>query len=98
MTDERLGEWAKEGSCKGKPTDLWFPTSTGTRDEEHARRVCSACPVREECAEYAIVRPPLDGIWGGLDQKERDRIRGRRRRGLVPAVDRPLPFGDDPFT
>ena len=40
--------------------------------------MCQACPVRNECAEYAIVRE-IYGFWGGLTEDERKKERRRRR-------------------
>lgn len=41
-------------------------------DTEDAKRLCSFCPVREECRDYAIANDETDGIWGGLTPDERD--------------------------
>lgn len=48
-----------------------------------AKQVCARCPVIGECATYALtVREPW-GVWGGLDQGERERLLsvGRGKRG-----------------
>jgi WhiB family redox-sensing transcriptional regulator len=40
--------------------------------------------VRQECLEYALVNAEKFGIWGGLSERERRRIRRARagaRRG-----------------
>src|SRR5690606_16459965 len=37
------------------------------------------CPVRTECLDHALTYPERHGIWGGLDEDERDRIRKNRR-------------------
>lgn len=33
--------------------------------EHLARTVCATCPVRKPCSDYAEVKNPLAGIWGG---------------------------------
>lgn len=43
-----------------------------------AKRVCAHCPVSEECREYAIDNHIDHGIWGGMTEKERTRLRRRR--------------------
>jgi len=43
-----------------------------TRD---AKRVCESCPVREECLKYAMDNDERFGIWGGLSERERRRLR-----------------------
>ena len=41
-----------------------------------ALEVCAGCPVRRECADYAVAAGPrLGGVWGGLTAAERARIR-----------------------
>lgn len=61
--------------------DIFFPVqANGDEDTPMARMVCRGCPVRSECLAYAVAIPTLDGIWGGMTQKERDAIRRRRKR------------------
>lgn len=75
---EDIGEWAARAACKAADGVDFFP---GPNDPDRpARQVCKACPVREECREYAIPQPRLKGIWGGLSERERHRLRQARRR------------------
>lgn len=71
----------------GYPLGLWdteaAPQTFATRREQRADRVarrametaakavCSACPVRRECLEYADLNNETEGIWGGLTPQER---------------------------
>jgi hypothetical protein len=62
--------------------DLWFPLQYDAHGAAEAKRICNEeCPVRAECAEYAINFPlVLTGVWGGLSRRE---IRAERvKRGL----------------
>ena len=43
-----------------------------------AKRFCDSCPVVADCRTYALERPELAGIWGGLTENDRDQIRARR--------------------
>ena len=55
--------------------EAFFPEKGGsTRD---AKRVCSGCTVRAECLEYALANDERFGIWGGLSERERRRLRRR---------------------
>jgi WhiB family redox-sensing transcriptional regulator len=36
-----------------------------------------ACDVRAECLEYALLHDERFGIWGGLSERERRRLRRR---------------------
>lgn len=80
----------ENGACKGRPTHWWFPvTSRTVRDrnfweerenKQNAIEICRSCIGRIQCLEYALYHEP-DGIWGGLDEYDRDRV--RVRRGIV---------------
>jgi WhiB family redox-sensing transcriptional regulator len=43
--------------------------------------VCRGCVVREECLEYALSNGEKFGIWGGMSERERRRL--RRARALA---------------
>ena len=70
------GPWVDGALCAQVGGDLWV--SDIGENYDAARRVCAACPVRAECAEYALARPDLLGMWGGLSTRERKRIRAER--------------------
>lgn len=78
--------WMADGLCfemveKVGPAErdrLFFPSQGG--DTKRGKAICADCPVRQECADYAIEHRELFGIWGGLSERERRRIRTARRR------------------
>jgi len=50
--------------------------------------VCRGCVVREDCLEYALANGEKFGIWGGLSERERRRLRRQRamqRRSVANA-------------
>lgn len=64
------------GACVGKDVSLWFPTrSRGPKGSAEAKAVCSGCPVRVECLEYALKEDMSYGIWGGTTPTERKRMK-----------------------
>lgn len=67
---ERPG-WQHRAACRGEPVGTFFPSGRPVR----AQVVCSECPVRVECADYALADPELVGVWGGLSTVERRRLR-----------------------
>jgi WhiB family redox-sensing transcriptional regulator len=76
--------WRHQAACQGKEAELFFPPGpVEPRDarlarEAVAKRICSTCPVRMLCLEYALaVREPY-GIWGGLNEYERRRLLSRQ--------------------
>ncbi|WP_272878798.1 WhiB family transcriptional regulator [Rothia nasisuis] len=74
-TDGDDGElsWQADALCAQTDPEAFFPEKGGsTRD---AKRVCNECPVREACLEYAMENDERFGIWGGLSERERRRLR-----------------------
>lgn len=72
-----------ERNC-GQPgvnPDAWFPSNAEVAEKE-APRLCGGCPVRAACAQYAIERRELEGIWGGLTDRQRAQLRGQTVRPL----------------
>ncbi|WP_017616851.1 WhiB family transcriptional regulator, partial [Nocardiopsis gilva] len=71
--------------CRGEDINLFFgpdgehQTAKEAR-EDKAREICHVCPIRRECAEYALTAPERDGFWGGLNEDERTSERRRRTR------------------
>ena len=73
--DEGELSWQARALCAQTDPEAFFPEKGGsTRD---AKRVCGACVVRSECLEYALSNDERFGIWGGLSERERRRLRKR---------------------
>lgn len=73
-----MGEaWRERAACRlpGAP-DFYPVDDAGT---EVAAAWCLSCPVQLECAEAGL-REPF-GVWGGLSERQRARI--RKQRGIV---------------
>lgn len=76
-------KWMKRGACRGNPPDIWHPDDEDRNAQiayRTARTICDACPVKEDCLEYALANNIDHGMWGGHTPRERRRIRRRRRR------------------
>ncbi len=72
--DGELG-WQTDALCAQTDPEAFFPEKGGsTRD---AKKVCGACNVRARCLEYALSNDERFGIWGGLSERERRRLRKR---------------------
>lgn len=67
-----VSEWHGRGLCVGEDPEVFFRSNgdSGTQ----ARQICAACAVRDDCLGYAIGADEY-GIWGGLDQDERRKLR-----------------------
>lgn len=83
------GPWVCQAACAGLPTRYFF--SDNPDDMNLALAVCRPCPVRDDCAAYALAIPILDGVWGGLTEADRRRI--IRRRHERNSEDRPRTTG-----
>jgi WhiB family transcriptional regulator, redox-sensing transcriptional regulator len=68
--------WQRQANCMGVDPDLFFPERGASTRE--AKEVCRGCVVREDCLEYALSNSEKFGIWGGLSERERRKIRRRR--------------------
>ena len=75
LTDEDMG-WQDRASCLGMDPDLFFPERGASTRE--AKSICRACAVQVECLEFALVNGEKFGIWGGMSERERRRIRRMR--------------------
>jgi WhiB family redox-sensing transcriptional regulator len=73
--------WQDLANCRGADPDLFFPErGASTRT---AKGICRECSVQAECLEFAIVSSEKFGIWGGLSERERRKI--RRERAAIAA-------------
>ena len=70
--------WHDFANCLGVDPDLFFPERGASTKE--AKEVCRGCIVREDCLEYALQNGEKFGIWGGMSERERRRIRITRCR------------------
>lgn len=85
-SDESSQRWQERANCLGVDPDLFFPERGASTRE--AKAVCRGCEVRVECLEYALAHSEKFGIWGGLSERERRRVRRQRaleRRRLASA-------------
>ncbi|WP_082984847.1 WhiB family transcriptional regulator [Mycobacterium sp. 1245499.0] len=66
--------WRERALCAQIDTgDMFYPDKGGSTREP--KLVCSMCEVRVECLSYALDRDERWGIWGGLSERERRRLK-----------------------
>jgi WhiB family transcriptional regulator, redox-sensing transcriptional regulator len=65
--------WASKAKCLQAEPETFFPEKGGSTRE--AKRICALCEVREPCLEYALANDERFGIWGGLSERERRRLK-----------------------
>jgi WhiB family redox-sensing transcriptional regulator len=70
--DDEQG-WQERALCAETDPEAFFPEKGGSTRE--AKKICTGCDVRAECLEYALANDERFGIWGGLSERERRRLR-----------------------
>lgn len=86
LTGPDAQAWKLRANCMGVDPDLFFPERGAST--KNAKEVCFGCVVRDECLEYALQNGEKFGIWGGMSERERRRLRRARalnRRRVVEA-------------
>ncbi|MFG6402024.1 MULTISPECIES: WhiB family transcriptional regulator [unclassified Microbacterium] len=75
LDEEAALAWQTDALCSQTDPEAFFPEKGGsTRD---AKRVCTSCDVKSECLEYALQNDERFGIWGGLSERERRKLKRR---------------------
>lgn len=73
--DETAMSWQERALCAQTDPEAFFPEKGGSTRE--AKKVCTGCEVRAECLEYALAHDERFGIWGGLSERERRKLKKR---------------------
>jgi WhiB family transcriptional regulator, redox-sensing transcriptional regulator len=75
LTEDNPLAWQSDSLCAQTDPEAFFPEKGGsTRD---AKKICASCEVRSHCLEYALENDERFGIWGGLSERERRKLRKR---------------------
>jgi WhiB family redox-sensing transcriptional regulator len=77
MFDNIEEQWQERALCAQTDPEAFFPEKGGSTRE--AKRICQGCEVRDECLDYALAHDERFGIWGGLSERERRRL----KRGII---------------
>jgi WhiB family redox-sensing transcriptional regulator len=73
--DMWVEDWAPSAACKqAKPDELFVRGA----EQNKAKQVCNACPVRTECLAEALDNQIEWGVWGGMTERERRALLRRR--------------------
>ena len=80
----------RNAHCARNRPESFFPEKGGSTRE--AKRICSTCEVRRECLEFALENDERFGIWGGLSERERRRLKSAPPADPRPPSTSPLPF------
>ncbi len=70
---DEVEDWQERALCAETDPEAFFPEKGGSTRE--AKRICTGCEVRAQCLEYALAHDERFGIWGGLSERERRRLK-----------------------
>jgi WhiB family transcriptional regulator, redox-sensing transcriptional regulator len=70
-------QWQERALCAQTDPEAFFPEKGGSTRE--AKRICQGCEVKDMCLDYALAHDERFGIWGGLSERERRRL----KRGII---------------
>jgi len=70
-------QWQERALCAQTDPEAFFPEKGGSTRE--AKRICLGCEVKDACLDYALAHDERFGIWGGLSERERRRL----KRGII---------------
>jgi WhiB family redox-sensing transcriptional regulator len=68
-------EWQQSALCAQTDPEAFFPDKGGS--VWRAKRICQGCEVRTECLEYALDHDERFGVWGGMSERERRKLKRR---------------------
>ncbi|HMT48994.1 WhiB family transcriptional regulator [Dietzia sp. UBA5065] len=73
FAEDEEESWQDRALCSQTDPEAFFPEKGGSTRE--AKKICTGCEVKAECLEYALANDERFGIWGGLSERERRRIK-----------------------
>ena len=79
--DAEEAGWQERALCAQTDPEAFFPEKGGSTRE--AKKVCLTCDVRGDCLEYALMNDERFGIWGGLSERERRKLKNVLEKGLT---------------
>lgn len=72
------GPWEKDAACKDSPTSMFYADTV-----TYAKAVCATCPVKQQCLAFALDVGERFGVWGGLSEQERAKLRNKQRKSAA---------------
>lgn len=78
-----MTDWRHRAACRDEDPELFFPVSDATTPVNvqqigEAKAVCWRCPVKDECLSWALASGQDAGVWGGLTETERRKLKRQR--------------------
>jgi WhiB family transcriptional regulator, redox-sensing transcriptional regulator len=70
-------DWYGDALCAQTDPESFYPERGGSTRE--AKSTCLRCEVRDDCLAYALDNDERFGIWGGLSERERRKVKRDRQ-------------------
>lgn len=68
-------DWRDDALCAQADPELFYPDKG--ENATAAKKICEQCAVSRECLDWALSHGEDVGVWGGMSQQERNRLRRR---------------------
>jgi WhiB family redox-sensing transcriptional regulator len=71
-----------DAPCQSTDPEVFFPDATDTISIQIAKNFCAECPTntKAKCLTFALENNITYGVWGGLTEDERYRMRRQQQR------------------
>lgn len=86
LDTEPADNYRARALCAQVGDEFWFPEKGGSTKE--AKKICFQCEVRAECLQDALDHDERFGIWGGLSERDRRRL----KKGDLTVLKPPKPL------
>ncbi|NLW13047.1 MAG: WhiB family transcriptional regulator [Trueperella sp.] len=76
-------DWRHRAACLNEDPELFFPIGSSgpaMAQVERAKAVCASCEVQEICLTWALDNNQDAGVWGGMSEDERRKLKRRTAR------------------
>lgn len=73
VDDQEPDDWRAQALCAQTDPEAFFPELGGSTRQ--AKRTCTGCEVRAECLAWALGNDERFGVWGGLSERERRKLK-----------------------
>jgi WhiB family redox-sensing transcriptional regulator len=68
-----MSDWREDALCAQVGLELFFPEKG--EPTAPAKSICKRCEVRTECRREALERGERFGVWGGLSERQRRKLK-----------------------
>lgn len=75
FTDFAGGPHFDQALCAQVGGEFWFPEKGQNDVIRHAKALCRDCPEQVPCLDWALEHNEAFGVWGGLSERERRRLK-----------------------